>query len=204
MNNSARHSTDPAGSTSASLLRRVEAHDQIAWVRLTQIYGPLVYRWCRRAQILPQDVADIGQDVFQAVATGIGKFRQEAVQDSFRGWLYGITRHKINDHFRRVGRRPRAIGGTEFQQHLGDIPLETGSTEAPPPDDATIVLHRAMALIRPEFDDHTWAAFWHATIEQHASPDIACELDMTANAVRQAKYRVLRRLRQELVDLEPP
>ena len=57
---------------------------------------------------------------------------------------------------------------------------------------------RALDLVRPEFTEKTWQAFWRSVIDGHDTADIASDLGMTANAARLAKLRVLRRLRQEL------
>jgi RNA polymerase sigma-70 factor (ECF subfamily) len=76
MNSGVRHLSKTGSSTSVSLLRRLKARDQHAWGHLTRIYGPLVYRWCRRNGVRAGDLADIAQDVFQAVATGIDEFRR--------------------------------------------------------------------------------------------------------------------------------
>ena len=61
-----------------------------AWDRLVILYAPLVYRWCRRWDLRDQDIADILQDVFQAVAAHIATFRKERAGDTFRGWLRTI------------------------------------------------------------------------------------------------------------------
>ena len=55
-----------------------------------------------------------------------------------------------------------------------------------------------MMSIRGDFDDPTWQAFWRLTVENHATADIAAELGISQGAVRQAKYRVLCRLREEM------
>lgn len=55
-------------------------------------------------------------------------------------------------------------------------------------------------MVRSEFEDRTWQAFWRVAVEGHATAEVAADLGITANAVRQAKSRVLRRLRQELGD----
>ena len=44
--------------TSPSLLLRVQADDQGAWTRLVDLHAPLVYHWCRRAQLGTEDTAD--------------------------------------------------------------------------------------------------------------------------------------------------
>jgi RNA polymerase sigma-70 factor (ECF subfamily) len=61
-------------STSSSLLDRVRARDADAWRRLIALYGPLVYGWCRRAGLAPEESADRGQEVFMAVARSIETF----------------------------------------------------------------------------------------------------------------------------------
>ena len=197
--------SETENSTSISLLRGLKARDQEAWVRMTRIYGPVVYRWCRRMGVPADDVADVAQEVFQAVAARVDGFRRDRPSDSFRGWLWSITRNKGIDFFRRAGRQPGATGGTDAQARLGQLPFEPDSVEnraATNDDDGTYVLHRALELVRGEFTAHNWAAFWRSTVDHESSTDIARDLGMTANAVRQAKYRVLRRLRSELEDLE--
>lgn len=204
MNGNTGQLAENGSSTSASLLRRLRDRQHDAWIRMTRIYGPLVYRWCRRSGVRADEIADVAQDVFQAVAAGIDGFRRQRPGDSFRGWLYGITKNKVNDHFRRLARRPDAAGGTDALLHMGQVPFELDAAEesATSHDDATVMLHRALDLIRSEFEERNWQAFWRASVEQQSSTDIASDLGMTPNAVRQAKYRVLRRLRRELEELE--
>jgi RNA polymerase sigma-70 factor (ECF subfamily) len=192
------HSEVP-GSTSVSLLERVKARDEEAWQRLVQIYGPLVYQWCRRWELRAEDVADIFQEVFQGVAAQIGAFRKDRPGDSFRGWLWSITRNKVGDHFRRQGKQPKAAGGSDAQQRMLELPEPPMDSD--PSATAPNPIHRALELIRGEFEERTWTAFWRATVEGHAPKDIAAELGVTPDAVRMAKSRVLRRLRQELADL---
>src|SRR5262249_26858260 len=70
--------------TSRSLLDRVRAGDGTAWDRLVGLYAPLVLHWCRRRDLPEQDIADVFQEVFLAVATHIGQFRKQRPADTFR------------------------------------------------------------------------------------------------------------------------
>ena len=54
-------------STSASLIQSVKAADTDAWQRLADLYGPVVYAWCRQAGLTQVDTADVAQNVFLAV-----------------------------------------------------------------------------------------------------------------------------------------
>ena len=63
------------------------------------------------------------------------------------------------------------------------------------------LLHRAMELIKPEFEERTWKAFWRTTVDGLSAADAGAEVGLAANAVYQSKFRVLRRLRQEMAGL---
>jgi len=162
-------------------------------------YGPLVYHWARQAGLQDQDAADIGQEVFRTVADRIATFRHEQLGDTFRGWLWTITRNKLGDFFRRQAGRPEAAGGTTAYQRLqvvSDSSEDEPSASGVDPDVG--LLHRALDVIRVEFEGTTWQAFWRITVEGERAADVAEDLGMTAQAARQAKYRVLRRLRNEM------
>ncbi|MBI3464738.1 MAG: sigma-70 family RNA polymerase sigma factor [Planctomycetes bacterium] len=201
-------SSERSSSTSRSLLERVKANEQAAWDRLVTLYAPLVCHWCRRWDLQEHDVADVFQEVFQAVVTHIAAFRRDLQGDTFRGWLRTITQNKVNDHLRRMGREPRAAGGTHAQIRLAQFPdrepaadgaLEETSSE----DDLERSLFwRCLDLIRGEFEERTWQAFWRTAVDGQIAREVAAELGMSAGAVRVAKCRVLRRLRQELGDLK--
>jgi RNA polymerase sigma-70 factor (ECF subfamily) len=193
----------PSSATSRSLLERVRANDPAAWDRLVALYAPLVFHWCRRCDLQDQDTADIFQDVFQAVAMHIGSFRKNQPGDTFRGWLRTITRNKINDHFRRLGREPGGVGGTDAQLRLAQLAAPPADEEGDAARDEAerSLFHRGLDLIRGEFQERTWQAFWRTVVEGRLASEVGIELGMTPGAVRVAKSRVLHRLRVELGDL---
>jgi RNA polymerase sigma-70 factor (ECF subfamily) len=185
------------------LLQRVKARDQEAWGRLVNLYGPLVDFWLMQARLQPADTRDIFQEVFKAVAEGIGSFHKDRPSDRFRGWLRTIVRNKQADHFRRQGTQPAAAGGSEAYRRLQEIEGRTTPAEDREELDALQQLRlRALELIRCEFEDRTWQAFWRVTAEGQTAKDVAMDLGVTASAVRLAKSRVLRRLRDEMEGLE--
>jgi RNA polymerase sigma-70 factor (ECF subfamily) len=207
--NAARDITESDGgqqsssATSRSLLARVQADEPVAWERLVNLYAPLVLYWCRRSGLQDPDVADIFQEVFQAVLRHVGSFRKERKGDTFRGWLQRITQNKLRDHFRRLGREPRGVGGSSAQELLTQLPMpERAAADLAPEDDRERGLFaRALDLIRMDFEENTWAAFWRTAVEGRAAKDVAADLGMSPGAVRVAKSRVLHRLREELGDV---
>jgi RNA polymerase sigma-70 factor (ECF subfamily) len=195
----------PSTATCRSLLERIQADDPVAWRRLVDLYAPLVFHWCRRWDLREQDSADVSQEVFQAVATHVAGFHRERAGDTFRGWLRTITENKIRDHFRRLGREPDGVGGTEAQLRFAQLP----ESRSPDEDDSDVAERRAerrlfglvLDQIRNEFEDRTWQAFWLTTVESRSTGDVAGDLGISPGAVRVAKSRVLRRLREELGDV---
>jgi RNA polymerase sigma-70 factor (ECF subfamily) len=188
----------PSG-TSSSLIDRVRADEAGAWDRLVSLYAPLLYHWCRRWKLQENDLADVFQEVFKTVLVHIGEFRRDRKGDTFRGWLRTILRNKVLDHFRKHAREVE--GGSEAKWRFSQLaaPEDPGTD----PEEAA-ELHRlflrGLELIRTEFEEKTWKAFWRTAIDGSAPGDVGTELSMTPGAVRVAKSRVLQRLREELGD----
>ena len=196
-------SSDPS-SISSTLLDRVRARRPEAWERLVDLYGPVVYRWCRQSALGPEDAADLVQEVFTAVATHVGEFRRDRPGDSFGARLRTITRNKIRDHYRPRHGKPEARGGTDAQQQLAEIGEPPEPPELSDASDNGLdawLSRRVLALVRAEFEDRTWQAFRRTAVEGQAPAHVAEDLGMSVQAVYQAKSRVLRRLRQELDEL---
>jgi len=189
------------GSTSSSLIERVRSHDQDAWRRLVRLYGPLVAHWLKRAGLQSADAADVLQDVFQAVAQGIGKFHKDQPGGTFRGWLRGITRFKIADHFRRRGVEPAGAGGSDAARWLEQVPDVEDDSSGDDEDALRQLRLRAFELVEAEFEPQTWRLFWGMAAEGRSAQEVAERFGATAAAVRMAKSRVMRRLRQEFEGL---
>lgn len=194
---------EASSTTSSSLLERVKAQDQDAWRRLVEIYGPFLYRWCRRWEVPTNDIPDIVQEVFRGVVSGLPTFRRDRAGDTFRGWLWTIARNKVRDHLARKAKAPQATGGTSHQKRLSEIP-ERYPDDIDHPDvarDSVGLLRRALNAIRGDFRERTWQVFWRCMIEGHTTVEVADDLQMTPRAVRQARHRVIRRLRDEFREL---
>lgn len=187
------------GSTSSSLIRQVQANEPDAWRQLCRLYAPMVVQWCRQAHLQSADTADIVQEVFAAVCKNVGRFRRTSPQDSFRGWLWTITRNQVRMHLRQAARQIEAAGGLQAQQMLDELPqfFEEASHQDSQLQQHAL-LRRALRFIRSEFTDTTWQAFWRTTVDNLPGPDVAAELGLSPGAVRQAKYAVLQRLRNLL------
>jgi RNA polymerase sigma-70 factor (ECF subfamily) len=198
-----RRQTDPKPSgpvTPRSLLERAQASDGRAWQHLVGLYRPLVLFWCRRAGQAGPDAEDLAQEVFASAALGLADFRRDRPGDTFRGWLRIITKNHILQHLRRSARHPRPAGGSEAWARLQEVPDPLADSVDEQIEFGRIC-RRVMEQVRCEFEEKTWQAFWLTVVEDRVPATLGAELGMSADAIRQAKSRVLRRIKQELGEL---
>lgn len=189
-------------SSGLSLALRLQGNSSQAWRELVELYGPLIESWCHHLGVAEAARADIGQEVFLSVHGGIANFDPRHPQATFRGWLWTITRNAIFQWKRRQG--PAAAGGSTAQAMLAEIPelWELSEAQIPPTDshDTSTLISRALDQIRAEIAEPTWNAFWNTAVLGQSAAETSMELGMTSMAIRQAKSRVLRRLRKQLGD----
>lgn len=198
-------SDDQARLTTASLLNGLRDEDDRHWHRFVYAYGPIVVSWIQKSGISRAEVEDIAQDVFVAAHAGLHNYRHNSTVDgSLRRWLWGITRNKLARYFTNRNETPRAVGGTTAWQavhQLPDLPFEEveDSIDSVKRDLAS----RALQVIKKDFAERTWQAFWQTSVEGLQTRDVADQLEMSSNQVRQSRSRVLRRLREEFgVDVD--
>ena len=194
--------------TSRSLLMQLKDGQPAAWERLTALYAPLVYHWCREMRLAEQDMPDIFQEVFQSVASHIQTFHRDRPGDTFRHWLRAITRNKVRDHYRRSAKQAQAAGGTDAQIYFSQVAAPAAAAEeadasAAHDEEGEIrqLLHSALEQIRGQVHPQTWQAFWKVVVEGKTPEEVGEELGMRPGTVRVAKSRVLSRLRAQLGEL---
>ncbi|MEM7476374.1 MAG: sigma-70 family RNA polymerase sigma factor [Planctomycetota bacterium] len=201
-------SSTSTNATRLSLIARAQANDSRAWQDLVGLYSPLVAFWCRRQNLPEADINDTIQDVFFVVARSLGDFEARPdMQDKggFRAWMWTITRNKIIDAIRRNQRLPEAKGGStaaRATRYVPDLPEKIDESDAEERTEYTNLLHRALEHVREEFQPKSFQAFWRTTIDGILVAQVAEELGITKATVRQHRSRILRRLRQQLGEME--
>lgn len=185
-----------SGPTSPTLLHRLGASDPSAWNRFVFLYRPLVVYWCRQWTLRDGDLDDLVQEVLQVVLTDLARFEKWGETGSFRAWLRGVTRNKLLEYARRQRREPVALGGSDAAVRFDQVPFESLPDEGP--EELGSLYFRAAETIRNDFSEQTWDIFWRIAVEGQSPVQVARDLDLRPPAVRMAKARVLRRLREEL------
>jgi RNA polymerase sigma-70 factor (ECF subfamily) len=199
-------SHQPRGSwrkTPLSLLERARApvRDEVAWDRLVKLYQPLVRFWCGRSGVPASDVDDLVQEVFAAVARGLAGFRRDRPGDTFRGWLKAVARNQVLLYVRRNRGRSYAEGGSEAHRRMQEASIEWDDPSEGEQVEIGQLYGQAIEQVRQGFEEPTWRAFWLSAVEGRPTAALVEDLGMSAAAIRQAKSRVLRRIKEELGEL---
>jgi RNA polymerase sigma-70 factor (ECF subfamily) len=189
--------------TSLSLLHRARSREQAAWDRLFYLYQPLVLYWCSSFGVRHEDADDVTQEVFRELTDSLSSFQEDRPGGTFRGWLRGITRNRILMHFRRAGKHAQAAGGSAALARLEQVAdqRDEGEGEGDAAEQISGLYHRGLELVRAEFEERTWQMFWQTVVDGRTPGAVAADLGVSDAAVRQAKSRVLRRLKEEVGDL---
>lgn len=192
-----------SNSTSLGLLGRLASNGSNAdWERLHDIYKPFVYRWLSAYPRLSASKDDIVQEVMLVLTRELPKFERRR-DGAFRSFLRQITINQL----RKVARQTRkeiaisqgALNWFQSMEALAD-PVSSMS-EKWDRDYEHTVLSRLMETVRGEFSGQHWRAFEMQAIEGQRARIVAEELQLSVNAALLAKSRVLKRLREEAVDL---
>ena len=179
--------------TSRSLLLRVsDSTDSAAWERFVELYAPMIHLWAMKQGLRESDAADLVQDVLATLVTKLPEFQYDKSR-RFRGWLYTITLNRARDWYRRKSNQ-QSTGLELFAESIAGDAAESVFEEN---EYQQFVVHRIREIMECEFEESTWKAFWLNVADGKSAPEVSGLLGMSENAVRLAKFRVLKRLRSE-------
>jgi RNA polymerase sigma-70 factor (ECF subfamily) len=191
--------------TRASLLARLgDPQDRAAWQQFIELYGSLVYGFARRHGLQDADAADLTQEVFLAVARSAGRWRYDPRQGSFRGWLYGVTHHKLARFLQRRRHQPISSGDSSDRRRLDQVPSSEPDPQSAWEQQFRQHLFRLAAdQVKDNFAPKTWQAFWQTAVEGKSAAEVGTELGMSVGAIYVARSRVLARLAEQIQQIEP-
>ncbi len=190
--------------TRSSLVSRARHRDPVAWRELVDLYGPLIAQWCKRCHLDTHATADCVQEVFVAVSRSLDLFLPQRENGSFRSWLWTITSNKLRDAARKGRTTVRGTGGDASIQTMQQVPDDSTVPREEPTEQIHMqaLIARGMDQVRADFEPRTWDIFKRAVLDGVANAVVAAEFQTNVAVVRQVRSRVLRRLRQQLGDLD--
>jgi RNA polymerase sigma-70 factor, ECF subfamily len=181
--------------TPASLLERLRSPDSDAWTRFVKLYTPLLYHWALRAGFQASDATDLVQEVFALLLRKMPEFAYDDSK-SFRAWLRAVMHNKGLHLRRRTARAPLPLEGPALDDQAAEKGDGLSDIEY-----RQHLVSQALRLMQAEFAPTTWKACWETVVGGRPAAEVATELGMSPSAVYVAKFRVLKRLRQELAGM---
>ena len=190
-----RHSDELT--THPSLLLRVrDAGNHLAWNEFVEVYGPVIFNYCRLRQLQECDSSDVAQEVLLRLSRALREFEYKPELGRFRDWLGKVTHRELLKFWNQRGMAQRVAGALS----------ESSSIEA---EDNSLwndhfhaeLLQVALERIRSEFTVQTWEAFQLAWLEDQSPQQVAERLQIGIEKVYVAKSRALKRLREEVLRL---
>ncbi len=189
--------------TRASLLVRLrDGQDHDAWRLFVELYAPVIYAFVRRRGLQDADAADLMQEVLRAVSAAAGRLDYDPARGTFRSWLYTVTRNKLYNFLDSRRRQVQATGDSGTQQQIEEQPGSDAPDETWEQEYRAQLSARAMEVVRGEFQEATWRAFWLTAVEGRPAREAGEALGLSVGAVYVARSRVLARLREQVQLME--
>jgi RNA polymerase sigma-70 factor (ECF subfamily) len=182
------------------LIRLGDCRDRQAWSDFVDLYSPVVYGYARRQGLQDADAADLVQEVLRSVTRSLAGY--EPKKGRFRCWLMAVVRRRLADYRAERRRELPGSGDTQVQGCLEQVSAADDSERVWEQEYRQSLFRYAAARIRGEFEDSTWKAFWHTTVEGKKTREVAQSLGLSEGAVYIAKCRVTARLKKEVQRVE--
>jgi RNA polymerase sigma factor (sigma-70 family) len=187
-------------STDRSLINALHQHSSEAWALVATVYGPLIRTWAKSFVSREADILDVSQNVLLAVIKYASGFRKERPQDSFRKWLYVITRNESRKILNREVEKINAAESIDlFAQPDTSVEIDTESSSL-----LTELQRRALLAVKQAVSPRTWDIYWEAIQGELPTESIAERFGTTPGNVRVIKVRLTNRIREllEMTDFE--
>lgn len=187
---------DPMYATRASIFMKLKADGtqdrELGWAEFADKYSRVIAGFARNAGLPAQEADDVLQDVLLGFFRVSDRFEYDPGKGRFRGYLKRVTLNAIRARHRR--KRPT----TGYDESI-DPPVDSELDTAWDRQWTEQLLQRAMSEARMEVEDRTWKAFELYGVRGVPAEEVAKETEMTPAAIRHAKMRLTRRVR-EIVD----
>ena len=188
---------DSIYATRASIFIRLQADGsmdrELGWQEFTEKYARVIAGFARNAGLRAQDADDVLQDVLLGFFRVSEQFEYDPAKGRFRGYLKRVTLNAIRARHRR--KRPSTFIKDDY-----DPPAEMPDVDAAWDRQWTEqLLQRAMTEVRGSVEDRTWKAFELYGVRGVPAEQVAERLEMTPAAIRHAKMRLVKQVR-EIVD----
>ena len=169
---------------------------EMGWGIFVDRYGPIICGFARNAGLPSSEADDIMQTVLFNFFKVADRFEYDPSKGRFRGYLKRITLNAIRQRYRKKQEGNLDTHGMKVAEDPKDHLEAVFDREW-----AEHLLSEAMTEARPKFELKTWEAFELYGRRGMSAERTAERLGMKPDAVRHAKSRVMRTVREIVIRL---
>lgn len=180
--------------TTSAILDGLEDHsNHVAWEHLVRSFTPAIQAYARRMGLDDAAVQDVSQTTLADFVEAYRRGAYDREKGRLSTWFFTIARRRATDALRRGGRDPAF---TRDERELEAGADEEAQRRAFEEVWEAAVMQHCLTRVRGEVAERTYLAFERTYLGGESTETVASDLNMTANAVFIARYRVLGRLRK--------
>ncbi len=191
----------PTPETRHSLIVRLkDQRNELAWTEFVCAYEPFLARLVRRQGTPDRHVADITQQLLISLANSVNGWSSDGREASFRRWLGRVARHVVIKFMTREKKQVTGQGGSDFLKLVELASDDTPDEERTRQYEHELILWAA-ELVRGEFRETSWRAFWMTQVEGRPVTHVARELGVTPGSIYMSRSRIFARIRSRIADV---
>lgn len=182
------------------IVRLKDQRNEPAWTEFVCAYEPFLTRLVRRQGTPDRHVPDITQHLLIAIAKSVNGWNPDGREASFRRWLGRVARNVVIKFMTREKKQITGQGGSDFLKLV-----ELTSDDTPDEERAQLYEHElilwAAELVRGEFRETSWRAFWATQVDGRSVADVASELGVTPGSIYMSRSRIFARIRTRIAEV---
>jgi RNA polymerase sigma-70 factor (ECF subfamily) len=173
-----------------SLIQRARDGDDAAYNEIVQAYRKRILGTISRLIGRPEDVEDVGQEVFLRLYYSLDQLRAPEV---FEPWLYRLTVNAAYDYMRRQRRRPESRMADLSEQQVQLADAEAGGKQQDT-EQRKAALREFVQTLLDQVSDDDRILLMMKEVEGHSLKDLASIYKVNQNALKVRLFRARQRV----------
>jgi RNA polymerase sigma factor (sigma-70 family) len=157
-------------------------------------------RLVRRLGTPDRHTADVTQHLLIAIAKSVEGWQNDGKDASFRRWLGRVARNVVIKFMMRERKQITGQGGSDFLKQLAETRDDSIDTQQAQRYDQELILWAA-ELVRGEFRDTSWKAFWATQVEGQSVAEVSAALGVTPGSIYMSRSRIFARIRSRIAEV---
>lgn len=182
------------------IVRLKDQRNDLAWTEFVRAYEPFLLRLVLKQGTPERHAADVVQQLLITIAKSVEAWTPDGKAASFRRWLGRVARNVVIKFMTRERRQITGQGGSDFLALIEDITDTSINAEQVRQYEQELILWAA-EMVRGEFRENSWRAFWETQVEGRSVADVAAELEVTTGGIYMSRSRVFARIRSRIEEV---